>query len=1517
MTKKLIFTVVLLAIFPTIFPTLASALWYLSTQVRSAGGTITSANGTQNVANGQLYRSYVFTSNTSVETVTFTASPGYSLETTTNQALQSSILLSQNGFNDATGHSLPLLINNGQYYTTFSPVDGSTVTIAVNYKVQSITVTAACMDGNVSPAKVGNVTYGHTLTSPLNFYFSPGKNSQISSISGFPDTSAIITYIDAGGVNQSVTASIDKTAFTDLPGLNQRVRVQFPAGYVFTKNVELLATASNPNGTLSAGLPQTVISGGKVTLRASYTGPKTLIWSYSSGPGNTAGPLLTSTTNSGPGSYATTNVPSLVAGPTLTGAAQSGTGTGASYSFTLPTGATANGPYLGQYLFKVTDGTLSSTVTVNAVSSFKSAAQNQCQFCHTANGIATLYENTGEASVTVRQPAGTIFQNWSSSPHKANNVLCAGCHVGTDSGGHPGTLTAGAVNETTFDYNPLFGGGNFCLNGTCHQSGTTHHTAGMTCETCHNNGGGEIHNPGSTFTANLNVCFNCHGAVNTTHYYTASILTTSQCVFCHNQDGHNPAAAPAVTPYHFNGYTSYSNGNYAAAYVTPATTCSVCHKGGDPTTIADSAIKQFRLDWSNSGHGDTTQAAWKNSVSNNWKASGTAGSSAATNSVTPDCVRCHTATGLVQFITAGTLNPMASVSSRYSEPLTCDACHNPDFSARQLGPAVAYYNFSSALTGKLLSRYNFPDLKESNICLICHSGRQSGNSINAIAANVVHKAYSSSFWQQVSSLDGHYLSAGGQLFGATGYQYAGQNYGNFSVNHSFLNVTSATTGGSTGPCVGCHMQSGAHTYRTATGTLCDSCHGSGNMTDALVATSQAEFVSTLLALQNALTERGFIPNISNGRLLDPAFSSTNWGGTATGPGNMGAAFNFSLLSRDMGAFAHNPTYTKRILRDSIDWLSNGSVDRTRDLTATITSLLTAPGDQANANSFLLGAGNGEAACAVCHSASIDTAGNNIVATYNASPHATKPGGAGCGDCHAPSSQVAHPSAAMLTAIPDLNAKCLACHPVHSWPSAGICTQCHYGHNPLQITMPAPHLANYSSAQYIATNISCNNCHMATGINQVTTFNIYSANYQWARSAKGNHLSTAYVAYDFKTMGTPLPAAPTNSAGNDCVRCHTTTGYANYVASGFTDIHAWGNSGLLPGGDRTREMVACSSCHNPTPFLSFDSYSTDDNGTPLHKAFGRRVVPAITAYYNYSSPGSGRIITLNSAKTEPGMVLPDQGESNNCVLCHTGTAAGLTLKQIAAKVGAGGSFWSNTPFIDPHASAAAGIIFQQSGYSYAASTRLYGAPYNFVHSSVGDGGRLALGSCISCHMDSSNKQHLFSPVSSASNGVIGKIEAWTLCAECHEGGANNITPALLTTYKQEFISSLRALQAVLATRGIYFNPALAPYFFTTSDATKQGGSTIYTNWNAFNGSSHPITGSDLMGAAFNLRLLWSEAGAYTHNDYYAKRLIYDSIDLVDDGTWNASVHAAIQNLTPNASFSPLDQSNALTYIGSRP
>jgi hypothetical protein len=81
----------------------------------------------------------------------------------------------------------------------------------------------------------------------------------------------------------------------------------------------------------------------------------------------------------------------------------------------------------------------------------------------------------------------------------------------------------------------------------------------------------------------------------------------------------------------------------------------------------------------------------------------------------------------------------------------------------------------------------------------------------------------------------------------------------------------------------------------------------------------------------------------------------------------------------------------------------------------------------------------------------------------------------------------------------------------------------------------------------------------------------------------------------------------------------------------------------------------------------------------------------------------------------------------------------------------------------------------------------------------------------------------------------------------------------------------------------------------------------------------------MGAAFNLNLLHHDYGAFVHNRFYTKRLIYDSISwLYDNNVKNKSnpdgyysdVEAAIQGL-PATLLTDLQKEEACAYLFNNP
>jgi len=223
------------------------------------------------------------------------------------------------------------------------------------------------------------------------------------------------------------------------------------------------------------------------------------------------------------------------------------------------------------------------------------------------------------------------------------------------------------------------------------------------------------------------------------------------------------------------------------------------------------------------------------------------------------------------------------------------------------------------------------------------------------------------------------------------------------------------------------------------------------------------------------------------------------------------------------------------------------------------------------------------------------------------------------------------------------------------------------------------------------------------------------------------------------------------------------------------------------------------------------------------------------------------------------------------------------------------------FENSHYLTAGGQLFAKSGYTYAG--RDYTNPVFFAHDKIGSAAAPGTGSngpCAGCHMTSPNK-HKFTNVSS-SGGVITAITS-NACATCHTGGFA-LTPAALETEHEEYKAALEGAKAALASKGIHFGEA-HPYFYT-APYVPGGSNTGFTNWAGVYGFA---LWKDTMGAAFNANLLIHDPGGYAHNRFYSKRLIWDSIDFIDDGILNNSVPATLATLLTGQTLT-----DAQTYLG---
>jgi nitrate/TMAO reductase-like tetraheme cytochrome c subunit len=371
---------------------------------------------------------------------------------------------------------------------------------------------------------------------------------------------------------------------------------------------------------------------------------------------------------------------------------------------------------------------------------------------------------------------------------------------------------------------------------------------------------------------------------------------------------------------------------------------------------------------------------------------------------------------------------------------------------------------------------------------------------------------------------------------------------------------------------------------------------------------------------------------------------------------------------------------------------------------------------------------------------------------------------------------------------------------------------------------------------LASERTCRDCH-----------NVHAAdttiNKQWARSGHGGHIAEVKEAADDSDPQNILDAAVGGAdgsqsaftvfnfatfAGGSCSRCHTTSGAKNYLDDPENYSPRNNNFSHLSGAQK--ELMYCWGCH------------ADNSG-------GLRDPGPITAAY-----------------TSVSFTFPDLMGSNVCTACHTGRESGEVISN-------SDDDFSDKGFVDSHYLSAGGTLFNATGYEFAG--RDYSNSIYFIHDRVGLTNPLQPGDngpCIGCHMKT-EEGHLFASVAKDITGQIVELTSFEqTCSNCHTGPEELL--AVVNELEEGFTAALESLRIELAKNDFYFLGGF-PYF---SD----------TDWT----SAKDPSGKNNMGAAFNYNLLHHEPGAYTHNLQYARKLLYDSIDFLDDGILNTSVETTL-------------------------
>jgi hypothetical protein len=521
----------------------------------------------------------------------------------------------------------------------------------------------------------------------------------------------------------------------------------------------------------------------------------------------------------------------------------------------------------------------------------------------------------------------------------------------------------------------------------------------------------------------------------------------------------------------------------------------------------------------------------------------------------------------------------------------------------------------------------------------------------------------------------------------------------------------------------------------------------------------------------------------------------------------------------------------------------------------------------------------EKTCAQCHGSAYNSqSGMPIYSEYVQSKHFLNSTGEviGCQDCHGGGAQ--HNGVGPIPySNPDKAGKCFGCHKNEF---LGL-----YNTNQKPTAIQKAHFYNITGAgihdaMYVTKNFEngCTACHEPHN-----PLNGKGAEQRkaWAESGHGKVSGLPFADEDFK-------------GNTSCIRCHTSTGYSNFLAgtTGGT-TKAWSDpfpaTTWATPGDNGREVLTCRTCH-------------------VNDSFSVKSAPAFTAPYN------------NNANPKQ---LPDIGESNLCVACHTGRENADSIEAIKD--------FTNASFKNSHYKAGAALMYMASGFSnFTSSAQVIGTstrlktmtPDNDSVPSYGIAGGVtsthrklgttlingdshnatffvpgtadANGPCVTCHLNVNG-----APTGDrAAFGHTWKIDvnaAQQLCIKCHAAEVTNgidfttATTTNLNLFLEDqalgFTDALALIQNLFLTKyNIKYDSVNYPYFY---DLTKDpSGKTAVKDW--ARGTKDQKFGKRLMGAAFNLNLLTKDPASYVHARTYTRRLIYDTVDYLDDKTLNYSV-----------------------------
>ncbi len=371
-------------------------------------------------------------------------------------------------------------------------------------------------------------------------------------------------------------------------------------------------------------------------------------------------------------------------------------------------------------------------------------------------------------------------------------------------------------------------------------------------------------------------------------------LTAAVLVMAPQLRAQTPTATPPATP-------------QAAKPAPPAAPPPPAATPAPPPGMIATTDVPFYADWASSPHADHKAEQF-----NHWNKEGV---------IPAECARCHSTPGFRDYVGADGSTPFkVDHPAPVGTVITCVACHND----KTVGLSTVIFP----------SGVKVEHLNASAICMTCHQGVESTASVNKAIAGVPDDTV----MPKLGFINVHYAAAGSMLYGhvvKVGYEYPGKTYAGLLKHRAPYTTCTAchslhTVAVKVEDCTACHKEvtdkASLHKIRADKVDL----DGSGN-TDEGVAQEIANLRGKLLAaIMDYAKKVAGKPVVYSAPDYPYFFVDTNGNGKVdTGeakfpnrylnftPRMMKAAYNYQFVTKDPGAFAHNPAYAAQLLHNSI------------------------------------------------------------------------------------------------------------------------------------------------------------------------------------------------------------------------------------------------------------------------------------------------------------------------------------------------------------------------------------------------------------------------------------------------------------------------------------------------------------------------------------------------------------------------------------------------------------------------